>query len=117
MFPLPHLLNVLHILLKVKHFFNNSTQRSALRLDCYEWYDLWDRMERYQGQCAPLVLWNFTTEQIQYPEKLLKYLEKVSCDPVNSRETQITGTQCAGAWSISFKPCDLPSKGREGLWM
>lgn len=117
MSPLLCLLNALHILLKIKLLFKSTTQRSALRMDSYEWQEVWDRMDKYQGQWAPPVFWNFTPENVQNPEKLLKYCEKVFCDPVNSRETQITGTQCAGAWSMSFEPFALPSKGREGLWI
>ena len=36
------------------------------------------------------LFWNFTPEQVQDPEKLVKYLEKVCCHPGNSREIQIT---------------------------
>lgn len=115
MFLLLCLLNVLHILLKFNQLFKNTTQISSLRLDSCEWQDVWDRMEKYQGQRAPLVFWIFIHEQVQNPKKLLKYLEKLCCEPVNSRGTQITGTPCARAWCMSFEPCALPSEGGEGL--
>ncbi|KAK4806253.1 hypothetical protein QYF61_013397 [Mycteria americana] len=45
------------------------------------------------GKClsywAPPGFWNFTPEQVQNPEKLAEYLEKVCRHPANSRETQI----------------------------
>ncbi|KAK4806240.1 hypothetical protein QYF61_013384 [Mycteria americana] len=45
------------------------------------------------GKClsywAPPGFWNFTPEQVQNPEKLVEYLEKVCRHPANSRETQI----------------------------
>ncbi|KAK4832654.1 hypothetical protein QYF61_024682 [Mycteria americana] len=49
-------------------------------------------MGKYLGQWAPPVFWNLTPEQVQNPEKLVKYLEKVCCHPGNSRKTQITAT-------------------------
>ncbi|KAK4823738.1 hypothetical protein QYF61_006007 [Mycteria americana] len=90
MFLLLLLLNVLQVLFKLKQLFKNTTQRRASRLDSYEWQGMWDSMGKYLGQWAPPVFWNFTTEQVQNPEKLVKYLEKVCCHPGNSRETQIT---------------------------
>jgi len=40
---------------------------------------------------------HLTPEEVQNPDKLVKYLEKVCCHPRNSRETQITavGLPCA----------------------
>jgi len=38
------------------------------------------------------VFLKLTPEQVQDPDKLVKYLQKVCCHPRNSRETQITGT-------------------------
>jgi len=38
------------------------------------------------------VCFKLTSEQVQNPEKLVKYLQKVCCHPGNSRETQITAT-------------------------
>ncbi|KAK4818287.1 hypothetical protein QYF61_010429 [Mycteria americana] len=49
-------------------------------------------MGKYLGYWAPPVFWNFTPEQVQDPEKLVKYLEKVCCCPGNSRDAQITAT-------------------------
>ncbi|KAK4831221.1 hypothetical protein QYF61_016319 [Mycteria americana] len=53
------------------------------------------------GKClsywAPPVFWNFTPEQVQNPEKLVEYLEKVCRHPANSRETQIT----AMCWGLA----------------
>ncbi|KAK4811031.1 hypothetical protein QYF61_015735 [Mycteria americana] len=49
-------------------------------------------MGKYLGQWAPPMFWNFTPEQVQDPEKLVKYLEKVCCHPENSKEIQITAT-------------------------
>lgn len=46
----------------------------------------------------------FHPEQVQNPEKLVKYLEEVCCHPGNSREKQITAT-CWGlahAYQVLF---------------
>ncbi|KAK4813534.1 hypothetical protein QYF61_009577 [Mycteria americana] len=72
--------------------FKNIIQRSAPRLDSDEWQGVWDSMDKYLGQWAPPVFCNFTLEQVQDSEKLVKYLEKVRYHPGNSRETQITAT-------------------------
>ncbi|KAK4830953.1 hypothetical protein QYF61_014412 [Mycteria americana] len=77
---------------RVNKQFKNIIQRSAPRLDSYEWQGVWNSMGKYLGQWAPPVFWNFTPEQVQNPEKLVKYLEKVCCHPGNSTETQITAT-------------------------
>ncbi|KAK4825908.1 LOW QUALITY PROTEIN: hypothetical protein QYF61_003403 [Mycteria americana] len=83
--------------LQVNKQFKNIIQRSAPRLDSYEWQGVWDSMGKCLGQWAPPVFWNFTPEQVQNPEKLVKYLEKVCCHPGNSRETQIT----AMCWGLA----------------
>ncbi|KAK4830329.1 hypothetical protein QYF61_010093, partial [Mycteria americana] len=77
---------------EVKHLFKSTIQTSAPRLDSYEWQGVWDSMGKYLGQWAPPMFWNFTPEQVQDPEKLVKCLEKVCCHPGNSREAQITET-------------------------
>jgi len=40
-----------------------------------------------------------TPEQVQDPDKLVKYLQKLCCHPWNSRETQIT----AKCWSLAHR--------------
>ncbi|KAK4806232.1 hypothetical protein QYF61_013376 [Mycteria americana] len=72
--------------------FNNIIQRSAPRPDSYEWQGVWDSMGKCLSYWAPPGFWNFTPEQVQNPEKLVEYLEKVCCHPDNSKETQITAT-------------------------
>ena len=55
-----------------------------------EWLGVWDSMGKYLGQWAPPVFLKLTPEQVQNPDKLVKYLQKVCRHPGNSRETQIT---------------------------
>jgi len=43
------------------------------------------------------MFFKLTPEQVQNPDKLVKYLQKVCCHPGNSRETQITAT----CWSLA----------------
>jgi len=43
------------------------------------------------------VFLKFTPEQVQNPDKLVKYLQEVCCHPGNSRETQIT----AACWCLA----------------
>ena len=63
------LLNVFQLLFKVKQLFMNILQRSAPRLDSYEWQRVGVDMGVYLKQWAPPVVWNFTSEQLQNPEK------------------------------------------------
>ncbi|KAK4811342.1 hypothetical protein QYF61_024478 [Mycteria americana] len=77
--------------------FKNIIQRSAPRLDSYEWQGVWNSMGKCLGQWAPPVFWNFTPEQVLNPEKLVEYLEKVCCDSGNSKEIQIT----AMCWGLA----------------
>ncbi|KAK4810968.1 LOW QUALITY PROTEIN: hypothetical protein QYF61_014440 [Mycteria americana] len=54
-------------------------------------------MGKCLGRWAPPVFWNFAPEQVQKPEKLVEYLEKVCCHPDNSKEIQIT----AMCWGLA----------------
>ncbi|KAK4828895.1 hypothetical protein QYF61_001453 [Mycteria americana] len=82
---------------RVNKQFKNIIQRSSQRLDSDEWQGVWDSMGKHLGQWAPPVFWDFTSEQVQNPEKIVNYLEKVCCHPGNSRETQII----AMCWSLA----------------
>ncbi|XP_049650076.1 microtubule-associated protein RP/EB family member 1-like [Accipiter gentilis] len=86
------LLNVVQLSFKVKQLFKKITQRCAPRLDNYEWQGVWGSMGKYLEKWAPPTFWKFTPEQVQDPEELVKYLEKVCCHPGSSREIQITAT-------------------------
>jgi len=86
------LLNGLQVLFRVKQVVKNIMQRPAQGLDSCEWLGLWDSMGKYLGQWAPPMFFKLTPEQIQNPDNLVKYLQKVCCHPGNSRETQITTT-------------------------
>jgi len=52
-------------------------------------------MGRSLEQRAPPVCFKLTPEQVQNPDNLVKYLQKVCCHPGNSREIQIT-SMCWG---------------------
>ncbi|KAK4806769.1 hypothetical protein QYF61_005565 [Mycteria americana] len=54
-------------------------------------------MRKCLGQWAPPMFWNFIPEQVQNPEKLAEYLEKVCRQPANSREIEIT----AMCWGLA----------------
>jgi len=56
---------------------------------------VWDSLGKFLGQWAAPVFLNLTHEQVQNPDKLVKYLQKVCCHPGSCRETQIT-TTCWG---------------------
>ncbi|KAK4826194.1 hypothetical protein QYF61_006138 [Mycteria americana] len=106
-FRLPHR-NIVSVLSNKK--FKNIIQRSAPRLDSDEWQGVCDSMGKRLGRWAPPVFWNVTPEQVQNPEKLAEYLEKVCCHPGNSRETQITAT-CWGlahAYRALFNTIQYP---------
>jgi len=83
-------LNGLQVLFRVKQVVKNIVQRPAPGLDSCEWLGVWDSMGRCLEQWAPPVCFKLTPEQIQNPDSLVKYLQKVCCHPGNSRETQIT---------------------------
>ena len=104
--------NIVSVLSKVGKQFKNIIQRSAPRLNNYEWQGVWDKMGKYLGQWAPPVFWNFTPEQVQNPEKLVEYLDKVCCHPGNSREMQIIAT-CWGlahAYRALFNTIQCPQR-------
>lgn len=46
MFLLLYVLNVFQVLFKIKQLFRNSTQRSALGLDSYEWVGQYGEVPR-----------------------------------------------------------------------
>jgi len=70
------LLNGFQVLFRVKKLSKNITQRTAPGLDSYEWQVVWESMGKYLGQWAPLVFLNLTPEQVQNPDKLVKYVEE-----------------------------------------
>jgi len=78
------------VLFRVKQVVKNIVQRPAPGLDSCEWLGVWDGMGKYLGQWAPPLFFKLTPEQMQDPDKLVKYLQKVCCYPKNSRETPIT---------------------------
>jgi len=86
------LLNGLQVLFRVKQAVKNILQRRAPETDSCEWLGVWDSMGKYLGQWTPPMFFKLTPEQVQNPEKLVKYPQKVCCRPGNSRETQITAT-------------------------
>jgi len=47
---------------------------------------VWDGMGRGLEQWAAPVVWSFTSEQRQNPEKLVEYLEKICCHPDGPNE-------------------------------
>jgi len=109
------LLNGFWVLFKVKQVVKNIVQRPAPGLDSCEWLGVWDSVGRCLGQCTPQVCFKLTTEQVQNPDNLVKYLQKVCCHPGNSRETQITA-MCWGlahAYRALLNPIQCP-KGERG---
>jgi len=90
-------LNGLQVLFRVKQVVKNIMQRPAPGPDSCEWLGVWDSMGRCLEQWAPPVCFKLTPEQIQNPDNLVKYLQKVCCHPGNSRETQIT----AMCWGLA----------------
>jgi len=89
------LLNGLRVLFRAKQVVKNIVKRPAPGLDSCEWLGVWDSIGRCLEQWAPPMCFKLTPEQIQNPDNLGKYLQKVCCHPGNSRETQIT-SMCWG---------------------
>jgi len=71
------LLNGFQLLFRVKQVVKNIVQRPAPRPDSCEWLGVWDSMGRCLGQWAPPVFFKLTPEQVQNPDKLVKYLQKL----------------------------------------
>jgi len=109
------LLNGLQDLFRVKQVVKNIVQRPAPGLDSCEWLGVWDSMGRCLEQWTPPVCFKLTPEQVQNPDNLVKYLQKVCCHPGNSRETQITAT-CWGLAHVYQALFNLIQcfKGEEG---
>jgi len=111
------LLNGFWVLFRVKQVVKNIVQRPAPGQDSCEWLGVWDSMGRCLGQWAPPVCFKLIPQQVQNPDNLVKYLQKVCCHPGNSRETQITAV-CWGVWLTPTEPCStlfsaLKGKGGE----
>jgi len=71
------LLNGLQVLFRVKQVVKNIVLRPAPGPDSCEWLGVWDSMGRCLEQWAPPVCFKLTPEQIQNPDNLVKYLQKV----------------------------------------
>jgi len=109
------LLNGLQVLFRAKQVVKNILQRSAPGRDSCECLGVWDSMGRCLEQWAPPVCFKLTPEQIQNPDSLVKYLQKVCCHPGNSRDTQIN-TMCWGlahTYRAMFNLIQCP-KGERG---
>lgn len=103
-----YLLNVSQVLFGVTwSFFKHITQRSALSLESYEGQGAWQSMGKCLGKWSPPMLWNLTPEQMQDPEKLVKYLGKVRCHP---------GNRHGPCLPSPVQHSSASSKGGEGLW-
>lgn len=113
------LLNVFEVLFKDLQLFQNATQPFALRLDSGKWQGVWDSTGKHLEQWAPPVLWNFSPEQVQNLERLVKYLAKLCCHPGNSRETKPTATcyDLAHAYWAMFNSIQCPWGQKKGLWI
>jgi len=90
-------LNGFQLLFRVKQVVKSIVQRPAPGQDSCEWLGVWDSTGRCLEQWAPAVCLKLTPEQIQNPDNLVKYLQKVCCHPGYSRETQIT----AMCWGLA----------------
>jgi len=110
------LLNGFQVLFRVKQVVKNIAQRPAQGLDSYEWLGVWDSMGKYLGQWAPPMFLKLTPEQVQNPDKLVKYLEKVCVTlGIPGRHKSL---QRAGVWPTPTEPCSpllsaLKGKGGE----
>ncbi|XP_074788487.1 uncharacterized protein LOC141973621 [Athene noctua] len=83
-------LNVCLILvLAMQHFSNNSSARKpAPRSDNDEWQGVWEKMGKGLSWWSLPMLWNFTPEQMQSPDKLTECLERVCYQAGKTQETQ-----------------------------
>ena len=87
MFLLLCLLNVFQVLSKVKQSFKNTFRKSAPRLNSRGWHGVWENMGRYLESFSPPMVWNFTPEQLQDPDKVTDYLKGKCCG--DSKEAQL----------------------------
>jgi len=106
------LLNGLQVLFRVKQVVKNIVKRPAPGQDSCEWLGVWDNMGRCLEQWAPPVSLKLTPEQVQNPDNLVKYLQKVGTPERHK------SPQCAGVWPTPTEPCStwftvLKRKGGE----
>lgn len=86
---------------KVKQLFKNTTREFAPKQGGYEYKYVWEGISKQLKQWAPTVLLNWTFEQVQNLEELIKYLKYVITLAIQKRHKSL---QCPGAWPTSSKP-------------
>ncbi|GAB0207330.1 hypothetical protein GRJ2_003198600 [Grus japonensis] len=97
MFLLLGLLNVFQVLFRVsKNCFKNTTQGSSPRLNGQGWHGMWESMGKYLETFSPPMVWGFTPEQLQDPDKMVEYLKGKCCG--YSKETQLA----ALCWALAM---------------
>lgn len=79
---LPGLLSAVHTMFRVtKEIFRKVILRSPPGVDSQEWHVMWQKQD-----CFAPVVWKFSPEQLQNPNKVGEYLKEKCCG--NSREVQ-----------------------------
>lgn len=70
------LLGVVHTMFRVKKAISRKViQRFALNLGRFEWHRIWETMALFGGKFSLTMVWNFSLEQLQDPNKLTEYLQ------------------------------------------
>lgn len=95
MLPLLHVVNVFQVMFQIKQLFKSVIKRSAPSQESSAWQGMRDGLGRCLEWWALPGVWNFISEQLQNPEKLVGYLGKVCCRPGNPKEAQISAV-CQG---------------------
>lgn len=67
------LLNMFRVSFRVQRLFKKSSQRCAVRLDSHGWHGTWESMGRYLENFPPPMVWDFTPERLQDPDKAVEY--------------------------------------------
>lgn len=70
------LLGVVYTMFRVKKAISRKViQRFALNLGRFEWHRIWEKMALFGGKFSLTMVWNFSLEQLQDPNKLTEYLQ------------------------------------------
>lgn len=78
-----------------KEISRKVIQRSALTVGRFEWHRIWEKMALFGGKFSAPMVWIFTPEWLQDPNKVTEYLQGKCCD--NSIDKQLT----AVCWTLA----------------
>lgn len=83
-------------------------QKPAPEVDSPEQHERWEKMGQILKKYSAPMIWKFTPEQIQDPDKMAEYLKESCCG--SSRQAW----SCAGPWLLPTTHCYCTAPSGEG---